>query len=181
MASYELTMLREKLVEAEKEESRTRVMHAIAMASVDALKKMIRDAEADNEEVNEPPGPAPEVTKPLRFSCDQNPKYDQAVDIAAYTIARRNFAKGETGLKGELPYGLTFPIRTTLKGGGIGEIQKQSFEMRVGNYESHLKGTGTGLNAGSKVKVIKDLCQLNPTDAALAEAYAYYSTRQTRE
>jgi hypothetical protein len=186
MASYELTMLREKLTLAKQEEFRTRSLHAVALASLNALKAMLAEVEAEeNRKVvvveDEEDEEKPQPKKPLRFSCDQNPKYDQAVDIAAYKIARTNFARNETGLKGEIPWGITFPICTTLKGGGIGVITKQSFEMRVGNYESSLRGGGGGLNSGSRVKVIQYLCKLNPTDEELAEAYAYYSTRTVRE
>lgn len=189
MTSYELTMLREKLTLAKQEEFRTRSLHAVALASLNALKAMLAEVEAEeNRKVvvvveDEEDEEQPEPKKPLRFSCDQNPKYDQAVDIAAYKIARTNVARNETGLKGEIPWGITFPIRTTLKGGGIGEITRQSFEMRVGNYESSLRGGGGlhGNGAVAKIKVIKHLCELNPTDNELAEAYAYYSTRPARE
>jgi hypothetical protein len=83
-----------------------------------------------------------------------------------------------------LPYGITFPMRTTLRGGGMGEISKDSFEMKIKNYESVLRGGG-GLNGHNghvaNIKVIKFLCETNPSDEQLAEAHAYYSAKEVRE
>lgn len=175
----ELNILREKLRQAKDEEIRTRAMHRVAVATVKALEEML----AEYDEHEEAPAPAPAITGPLRFSCEQNPKYDQSVDIAAYKTARTNVELGTTGLRGELPYGISFPLRTTLKAGGLGEISKQSFEMRVGNYESVLRGGGGlhGNGAVPKIKVIKFLCETNPSDIQLEEAFTYYSNRPARE
>lgn len=175
----ELNILREKLQAAKAYEKRMGLLYRIAVASVKSLEEMI----VEYEEHEEAPAPAPAIKGLLRFSCDQNPKYDQSVDIAAYKTARTNIQLGTTGLKGDLPYGISFPLRTTLKAGGLGEITKQSFEMRVGNYESVLKGGG-GLHGNgvvAKIKVIKFLCELNPTNEQLEEAFTYYSTREARE
>lgn len=183
MPNLEIEILRGQLNAAKEDEFRKRTAHMLAVASVDTLTRMIKDLE-DRQPPVEPVVEQPvNNVVPLRFSCSSQPKYDQAADIAAYKMAKTNIAMNTSGVDGPRPFGITFPMRTTLRGGGVGEINKDSFEMKVKNYESFLRGGG-GLNGNGAViniKVIKFLCETNPTDEQLAEAHAYYAAKEVRE
>ncbi len=176
MATNDLNILRAELQQAKEWETKMRAKHAMALASVERLQSMIEELERGRPEPMRV-----EVTDPLRFSSKQ-PVYDQAADILAYVAARRNLKQGDA-----LPYGASFPLRTTLvRNGtteGIGEVTPGSFWMKVSNYNTAMGKAG--LDGGRTepktiTKVIRLLVELNPTDERLEEAYRYYSSQERR-
>ena len=179
MANTDLTILRKELNKAKEWETLMRAKHAMAAASVERLRSMIEELERGlPEEVS------PAVTQALRFTTtDRQPIYDQAADILAYMVSRKDIKQGDA-----LPLGATLPLRTTLLQNGkpaeIGEISSASFWMKVGNYNAALGKAGLvggRTDAKSITKTIKFLVETNPTDEQLEEAYRYYSAKETRE
>lgn len=177
MANIDFTILRKELSKAKEWETLMRAKHAMATASVERLRSMIEELEGGL------PEEIPSVVThalPLRFTTtDRQPIYDQASDILAFLVARRDIKQSDT-----LPLGAALPLRTTLLSGGVGEISSASFWMKVSNYNAALGSTGlTGGKADAKsiTKTIKFLVESNPTDEQLEEAYRYYSTKERRE
>lgn len=182
MANTDLTILRKELNKAKEWETLMRAKHAMAAASVERLRSMIEELERGLPE--EAPEVSPAVTHALRFTTtDKQPIYDQAADILAFLVARKDIKQGDA-----LPLGATLPLRTTLLQNGkpaeVGEISSTSFWMKVGNYNAALGKAGlTGGRSEAKniTKTIKFLVESNPTDEQLEEAYRYYSAKETRE
>jgi hypothetical protein len=179
MANTDFTILRKELSKAKEWETLMRAKHAMATASVERLRSMIEELEGGL------PEEIPSVVThalPLRFTTtDRQPIYDQASDILAFLVARRDIKQGDTL---PLPLGAALPLRTTLLSGGVGEISSASFWMKVGNYNAALGKAGLmggRVDAKSITKTIKFLVESNPTDEQLEEAYRYYSTKERRE